>query len=134
MKSVRGVTLIELILIIAIGAVLTVGLVKFGTQMVRQGILARDTVIAYNLARLKMAETEVADFSTLTLGNTALADEASFPAYDIRRTCSNVASVAGPITLRRVDILIDYAGGNFSRPLARVITYRHNLVRFGNGF
>ncbi|HTL70510.1 MAG TPA: prepilin-type N-terminal cleavage/methylation domain-containing protein [Candidatus Eisenbacteria bacterium] len=132
-KSSAGVTLIELILIIAIGAVVTGGAVRFAVELTRQGIRARDAAVAYNLARLKMAEADAADFSTLTTGNAVLPDEASFPGYDIRREISDVATAAGPITLRRVDIVVDYAGGTFASPLARLITYRHNLVRFGDG-
>ena len=127
-------TLVEIILLIAIGAVVTLGLGLFATEMTRQGIRSRDAVVAYNLARLKMAEADMANFSTLALGNTALAGEPSFPGYAARREVSEVASVEGPILLWRVDIVIDYAGGTFAQPLARLVTYRHNLVRFGDGF
>ena len=131
----KGMTLIELIMIIAIGSALVGGVVLFTHQLVRSGTQTRDYLIAMDLGEQKMAEMNNAAFVTLPPGTTNFL-EASFPGFGIRRVITDETSsaVGGfTITLRRIEMLVDYAGGTFANPLVRLITFRHSHTSFGNG-
>ncbi len=125
-------TLIELVLVIAVGSVLVLGLVMFSREQVERGVQARDLVIAANLVELKMAQMNNTAFASIPTGNVTLASEASFPGFQIQRRVSNVTSRGG-FTLRLVDIRVRRVGGSFNQPLARALTYRQSAVTFGDG-
>ena len=136
MKSSRGFTLIELIVAIAVGSFLIAGIVLFTQQQTSDGIRVKDYLAVLHLAKMKLAETNNMAYASLATGSVVLPDEASFPGFDIQRTVSDVATatVGGQtIRLRQYSVNIDYAGGAFTNPLVRLVTYRQSQTTFGDG-
>lgn len=134
-KARDGFTLVELIMIITIGSVLTIGIVKYTAQQVANGTQMRDYLIALNLAQLEMAQMNNTAYSTLPVSNTAtLAQEASFPGFDIQRIVSaETTGSPNGVKYKRIDFKIDYHGGSFTNPLVWLVTYREDHITFGDG-
>lgn len=133
-QSHKGFTLIEFIIMIAVGSFLVSGLVLFTFQQTKNGTQMRDFFVALDLARLKMAEMNNTAYASLPVGTTTLADDPSFPGFDIQRVITLVNTGApNPVTLRQINIKIDYAGGTFSSPLVQLSTYRQSNTTFGDG-
>lgn len=130
----RGLTLIELILVVAVGSILVVGLVLFARSEIENTVRVRDFLIAMNLARLEMAVTENQPSSSLAAGTYDYPSEANFPGFKIRRIITLLTQTTMPDstvnTLWQVDMIADYATGNFSAPLFKLITYRQNHATF----
>src|SRR3989338_312905 len=105
----KGFSLIEFIVMIAVGSFLVSGIVLFTLQQTKNGTQMRDFLVALDLARLKMAEMNNTAYASLPVGTTALADDPSFPGFDIQRAVSLVNTGApNSVTIRRIDIRIDY--------------------------
>ena len=133
-KNNQGFSLIEFIVMIAVGSFLVSGLVLFTRQQAVNGTQMRDFLVALDLARVKMAEMNNTAYASLTVGTTTLADDASFPGFDIQRVITLVNTGApNPVTIRQIDIKIDYAGGTFSNPLIKLSAYRQSNTTFGDG-
>ena len=132
MKKNSGFTLIEFVMIIAIGSFLVAGIVLFTRQQIVNGVNMRDFLIASNLAKLKMAEMNNTTYASLPAGTTTLPAEPSFSGFAVQRVISTIAT-SGTITLRQINVLVDYTGGSFSNPLVQLITYRQSSTTFGDG-
>lgn len=132
MRRQSGFTLIELILTISLGALLVSGWVVYSRAQVANGVATRDYLIAQHLARLKMAEANNIPYASLSLGTVDLSPESNFQGYALRRVVTNVSS-SGSYVLRKVEILADEAGGDYSSPLVRLIAYRQSHTAFGDG-
>ena len=133
-RKSRGMTLIELVIIIGLGAVLTLGIVKFTFQQINTGVKMRDYLTALNLARLKMALANNTDYTTLGAATTTLAQEASFTGFDVQRIVgSEVTGAPYGVKIKKIDIKVDYVGGSFANPLVWLTTYREDHVTFGDG-
>ena len=132
MKKHRGMTLIELILVIAVGAVLVLGIVLFTRQQTINGVQLRDFTIAYNLGRLKMAQMNLTAYASIPVGTFDYPNEPSFPGYKVRRITSTVTETTiagkGLVGVRQIDMRVDRSSGNFSKPLVKLITYRQSHV------
>ncbi len=131
-KTQKGFTLIEFVMMIAISSFLVAGIVLFTRQQMVNGLQMRDFLVASNLARLKMAQMNNTAYSSLPVGTTTLPVEPSFPGFAAQRVISAVAT-SGPSSLRQIKILLDYNGGAFSSPLVQLITYRQSNTTFGDG-
>ena len=130
MKKKQGFTLIEFIVIIAVGSFLVVGIVLFTRQQIINTVKMQDFLIASNLARLKMAVMNNTAYPSV--GTTAPSTEASFPGFIFRQAVTDVAASGGS-SLRQIQIDVDYSGGSFDNPIVRLITYRQSNTTFGDG-
>ncbi len=131
----RGFTLIELIMIIVIGAVLTIGIVKFTHQQIKDSTKMRDYLTALNLARLKMSIVNNTDYASMVAStSTTLPAEASFPGFITQRVVSaETTGAPNGVKYKRIDIKVDYTGGTFTNPIIWLITYRESNITFGDG-
>lgn len=125
-------TLIELVLVIAVGSIAVFGIVMFSREQVERGAQARDLVIAANLAELKMAEMNNLPYASLPVGTVTLPVDPSFPGYQMQRIVTNVAT-SGGVSVRQIDVRVTRTGGSFAQPLARLLTYRQSVTTFGDG-
>lgn len=137
-RGARGFTMVELILTVAIGSVLVSGIVLFTRTQFEQSVRSTDLLTAINLARLRMADLDRQSYASLPASGSTT-DYAADPVIAGFRTRLVVALVEGAGAggnrreLKRLEVLVDYAGGDFTPPLARLITYRQNGTSFGNG-
>ncbi len=130
----RGFTIVELILVVAVGSLLVLGITLFTAQQVSNGSQMRDFLEALDLARLKMAEMNNTTYASLPVGTTTLTGEPSFPGLALQRVVTLVNTGApNPVTLRRIDIKVDHTGGTFANPLIQLTTYRESNTTFGDG-
>ena len=134
MRNCRGMTLIEMILTIALAAVLVTGMVIFTRTEVERMTYARDFIIASNLTRLEMAKMNNTDYSALPPGVVVLPQEPSFPGFMSQRTITQITNPFRNLAaLRQVEIRTVPVTGSFSNPLASLITYRESVTTFGDG-
>ncbi len=136
MKKIRGFTLIEMVLMIAIGSVLIGGIVLFTFQLSRNTMDIKDMMIATYLAKRQVVHIQrwaYDDINNVSPGP----DEAPFTGYWYQRKVSEIASVAAPFGtfgLKKIEVLIARAPGDFDQNiLVRIITYRQRYVEFGDG-
>lgn len=129
-------TLVELITILAVGSILIVGLVLFVRSQVENSVRMRDFQIGVNLARLKMADANNIPPASLAAGTYDYPGEPSFPGFKVQRKIALVTQTTMPggvvDTLWRIDMLVDYVSGDFSKPLVGLITYRQNHATFSS--
>jgi prepilin-type N-terminal cleavage/methylation domain-containing protein len=138
MKNTRGFTMVELILTVAIGSVLVLGIVLFTRTQFEQSIRSSDLLTAMNLARLKMADLDRQTYASIPASGstTNYGADAVIPGFIVRLNVTLVETGGAGVALRQLkqlEILVDYAGGDFVPPLARLITYRQSGTSFGNG-
>ncbi len=134
-----GYTMIEMIMTIAIGSVLVGGLVLFSQQIMLSAVKARNLSISLHLAIVEIERANVMDYSTLVAGTTDLPVTLNHPGFKARRIVSivNIPPPPPPTgggtavsELRRIDIKVDLATGNFSNPLVQLTTYRNSYLLF----
>ena len=130
MKNQSGFTLIESVMMIAIGSFLVSGIVLFTRQQTLNAMTMRDFLMASNLARLKMAQMNNTAYPAV--GTTAPAAEGSFPGFIFQQVVTGVAT-SGLSSVRQVEIRVDKSGGSFTNPLVSLITYRQSDTTFGDG-
>ena len=131
MRKSRGMTLIELVMIIAIGSALVTGIVTFTQQQSVNGTRMRDYLIALNLARIKMAIQNNTAYASLPAAGT-LPAEASLTGF-ISQIRYGTIITSGVYNLKPVFIDTDYVGGSFANPIVTLVTYREDHVTFGDG-
>ena len=127
----RGMTLIELVMIIAVGSALLVGVIKFTQQQILNGSRMRDYLIAANLAKLKMAVQNNTAYASLPAAGT-LPAEASLGGF-ISQIRYGTIITSGVDNLKPVFIDVDYTGGSFANPVVTLVSYREDHVTFGDG-
>lgn len=132
LKNQRGFTLIEFIVVIAVGSFLVAGIVLFSRQQIETVTSLRDMQIALNLAKLKMAEMNNTAYASLPVGTTTLASDSTFPGFMFQRVITSVAT-SGTNSLRQIDINVALTTGSFASPLVKLTTYRESDTTFGDG-
>lgn len=126
----RGFTLVELIITIAIGAVLltSIGLaaqVHFSTL-----VQNRDFLVAYNLGRRQMAIMMNEPYPAV-MTETAQTADPDFPDFIPTQEVTTV-DTSGSDSLRHICVRIRH--GSSSGPiLVEVHAYRSNILSFGDG-
>src|SRR3990167_3690659 len=130
MRKPNGFTLIEFVMIIAVGSFLVAGIVLFTRQQIVNGVKMRDFLIASNLAELKMAQMNNTAYPAT--GTTTPSAEASFPGFIFQQVVTSVATSGGS-SVRQIQMDVDYSGSSFTSPLVRLITYRQSNTPFGDG-
>ena len=131
----RGFTLIELVIMIAIGGILSLGLGKAAGNLIKMELQNRDYLIALNIAKRQMAIMQNAAYPAVA-AEAALTADAAFPNYIPTQTVVSIATSvdAGGTTnsIRQITIRVrlnSLAGA----VLIRLDTYRSNIITFGTG-
>jgi len=129
----RGFTLIEMVMIIAVGSIVVGGMVLFSAQHARQSVQMRDQVVSIYLAQRYMAESNNVAFAALPPATTNFAADAAFGGFRARRIVTALAT-SGTNVLRQVEIQVARtADAAFAAPVARLWTYRQSNVTYGTG-
>jgi hypothetical protein len=126
MKNKRGVTLLELTMMIALGSILIIGISRGAQAQIKNTVDMRNYMIALNLAKKQMAIMNNGAYPAV--GTTAPAADAAFPNFTYSQVVSSVAT-SGVYSIRQIQL--DVLNG--TRVLVRLYTYRSDLITFGNG-
>lgn len=135
--TVRGLTLIELVLTIALAGILAVPTGLLLTEHLREAMSSRDSTFALQLARAEVERLESFNnfFKSpeLNIGSTLMPNYQGYP-YDVTRavTCQVGNCVSAALNsqgVKRIDIVVTQAGS--LQPQARLISYRTKHVSFG---
>ena len=127
----RGVTMMELVIMIAIASVLFTGLTRVIQNQIRNSNLNRNYLIALNLAKIEMAKLNIGAFPAVDGAETALTADAAYPSFIPTRFVTSVA-VSGSNNLRLITVRVRLLSVTGS-VLVRLDTYRTDLVSFGDG-
>ena len=130
MRGRRGFSLIEMTLMIAIGAALFIGIGPMAQNLAQRAVENRDYLIALNLAKWQMAIMMNSSYPAVAAETEQTAD----PAYpDFIPTQEVVdADTSDTYSLREVRIRVRQ--GSSSGPVLVLLhTYRSDIITFGNG-
>lgn len=163
-RDFRGFTMIEMIMLVAIGAFVVGGIVAFTRNVAENTIATKDRLAALDLAQRQM-ETELnAYYGTVYAadGSCGAAPEnhpfnlrvdvdgvddtdTTHGGFLVRRTVTETVTKTPAmedfsqpigtdpldpvcIGLKKIDILVDYAGGTFANPLVKLTAYSENSI------
>ena len=126
----RGITLIELTMMIAIGAIIFTGISKSAQSLMKGALDNRNYLVALNLAKRQMAIMNNAAYPTVAAEASVGAD-AAFPDFIPTQEVVNIVT-NGSDTLNEIRVRVHYqtAAGPV---LILLRTYRSNVITFGNG-
>ena len=130
MTNRRGFTLIEMVLTIALGAVLLTGLGIATQAQMKSAIDNRDFLVALHLAKRQMAIMNLGTYPVVA-AEAALSADANFPHFIPTREVTSV-DTSGGNSIREIRIRIR-KGTSTGPVLVMLITYRSNIVTIGNG-
>ena len=126
----RGYSLIEMTLMIAIGAVLFISIGPAAQNLAERAIENRDYLIALNLAKWQMALLMNSGYPAVTSETAQTADPA-FPDFIPTQEVVDAAT-SGAHSLREVRVRV--RRGSSSGPVLVLLhTYRSDILTFGNG-
>lgn len=127
MKNKRGFSLMELIMMIAVGAVLFIGTSRAVHTQIKKAIELRNYMIALNLARQKMAVMNNA--ACPAVGTTTPAADGSFSGFTFSQVVTSIGTsgTSDICNQVRMDVL------KGTDVIVRLYTYCSNLVSFGDG-
>ena len=126
----RGFTLIEMALMIAIGAALFIGIGPAAQNLAERAIENRNYLIALNLAKWQMAIMMNSSYPAVAAETEQTADPA-FPDFVPTQEVVS-ADTNGAHSLREVRIRVRH--GSSSGPVLVLLhTYRSDVITFGNG-
>ena len=120
-------TLIELVMMIAIGAYLFVGMSRGYATLVQRAIDNRNYSVALELGKIQMAIINNATYASLASGSPA--SDASFPNFTFTQTVSTVVTSA-PYTIKKIQLDVKIGANT----IVSLNTYRSDVITFGNGF
>ncbi len=129
-NDTRGFSLMELTIMIAIGAVLFTGLSRAVQTLMETAIENRNYMIALNLAKWQMAISNNAAYPAVAAEAAQTADTA-FPNFIPTKQVVSVATSGGN-SIRIITIRVRL-GSSTGPVLVRLDTYRSNIITFGNG-
>ena len=131
MNNKRGFTLIELTVMIAIGAILTVGMAVSAETQMKTVVDNRNFLIALNLAKRQMAIMNRSAYPAV-VAETALTADSNFPNFIVTQEVVPVDNDGGSKSIReiRVRVRLDSISGAV---LVILYTYRSDILSFGNG-
>ena len=124
----RGFTLMEMTMMIAIGAVLLSGLSRAVQNEVYQTNELRYKLIATHLANRQMAIMWNTAYPSVGTSSSAQIDATDFPSFMYTQGVADVATNGGN-SLRSIEIIVTLNGKEY----ARLESYWSNVVTFGNG-
>ena len=123
-------SLLELTITIAVGSVLLISITRAAHTQLKNAIVARNYVIALNLAKMQMAMMNNAAYPAVA-AEAALTADVTFPNFIPTQEVVSVA-VSGGDSIREVRIRIR-EGSVTGSVLVLLYTYRSNIITFGNG-
>lgn len=140
--DVRGMTMIEVIMMIAIGSFIVSGIVLFSRQLSMNALEMQNRIMATDTARLDAeavtrsaynsvvsSTTTINGFSVRrTVGTAAMFDQQALDDNDLATGTVDPGWVMVRSRLKQITIEVDEAGGDFSSPLAQILTFKQSLV------
>ncbi len=142
----HGMTFIELIIAIALTAIVGLPIGMVLAELLQGGLRARDVTVAMNLARYELERLDSlraasssgdACVAELSVGSVTLPSYQGYP-YDVIRSITCQTSPASSCTsctnltvngVKRIEITVRRPGA--TQVLATLVTYRAKYVRFG---
>jgi prepilin-type N-terminal cleavage/methylation domain-containing protein len=129
-KNNRGYTLIEMIIVIAVGSILMAGLVSAAQIQFKSTVENRNYLVALNLAMRQMAIANSADYPALSI-ETAQTADSSFPNF-IPTQEVTLIDTSGIHSLELICVRVRL--GSLSGPvLVALNTYRSDILTLGDG-
>ena len=126
----RGFTLIELVMMTAIGGIILTS-VSLATQtQIRTAIDNRNYLVALNLAKQEMAVMNLGTYPAVA-AEAALTADSAFPDFIPTQEVVSVATNGGN-SIREIRIRIR-KGSISGAVLVALYTYRSDILTFGNG-
>ena len=143
-RGVAGMTMIEVILLIAIGSFVVMGIVLFTRQMALNATQTRERLAAMDVARAAMEEVMRMNYAALPSGDT----DFNLNGYRVRRSVNTTAGwsktvrddnrlfgagqvdefIVIPFGVRQIQIFVDEPGGDFTVPLVQIVSFKHSHV------
>ncbi len=129
-RSSSGMTLIELIMLIAIGSIIVGGVVMFVRELTVSQTRMRDRLLALDLAQMQMESLMNSPYDSLADGTVSV-----FYGFKVKQTVTETASVTQTYTapnvtltyaVKKISLTADYESGDFSKPLFQLTTYRQS--------
>ena len=130
MKNKRGFTLMEMAITIAVGAILMTSLGMLAQAQYGAMVENRNYIIAYNLARDRMASLSNLDYPAVS-AETGLTPDSDFPGFIPTQEVTQL-DTSGAHSLRQV-CLRKRLGSVTGPVLVTLYTYRSDLLTFGDG-
>ena len=130
MGNRRGYSLIEIIITIAVAAILFVGLSRAAQNLIKSVIDNRNNTIAFNIAKYQMSVMNNAAYPAVVAETAQTADPA-FPSFIPTQEVVSVA-VSGSYSIRQITVRVRLNSIS-GAVLIRLDTYRTNLATFGDG-
>ena len=142
-RCMAGMTMIEVILLIAIGSFVVSGIVLFTRQMALNATQTRDRLAAMDVARVQMETVMRTAYNLLANADLTVNDfkvrqtvnPVSFGSIELREDNTLLAgNLTQPETLTldlelsEVDILVDTPAGDFTSPILQLRTFRQSHV------
>ena len=130
MKRLRGFTLMEITITIAVAAVLFTGVSSAVQALIGAAVQNRDYLIALNLAKRQMAVMNNSSYPAVA-SETALSADSAFTDFIPTQEVVSVAT-NGSESIREIRVRV--RRGSSSGPvLVLLYTYRSSIVSFGDG-
>lgn len=127
-RLVAGWTLIEIILMIAVGSILAIGATRAMQSQMSAVIQFRNYMVALHLAKRQMAILNNTAYASLT---TASAADATFTSFTVATTVTTPYTSAAPAAnVKKVVVEVSTPEDGI---LVQLNTYRTDVVSFGNG-
>jgi prepilin-type N-terminal cleavage/methylation domain-containing protein len=126
LRGERGFTLMEMVILIAVGSVLLVGLSRAIQSQIQAAVEQRNQLVALNLARHQMAVMMNSAYPGT--GTTTPSSDGAFPDFAFSQVVTNVVT-SGADTVNQIQMDVSANG----RVLVRLYTYRTNTASFGDG-
>jgi prepilin-type N-terminal cleavage/methylation domain-containing protein len=127
MKNQRGFSLLEMVMMIAVGAVLFTGISRASQTQIKSAIDNRNYLVALNLAKWRMAIMN--NLAYPASATTTPTSDTSFPDFTFSQVVSADVATSGVYSIRSIQL--DVLNG--AKVIVRLNTYRTNVATFGNG-
>lgn len=129
--SSRGMTLIETVMMIAVGSIVVGGIVHFTQTLTINENKMRDRLFALDLAQMQMESLMNTPYTSLADGSTDIV----FYGFKVRQTVAldrtltqTQGSVSLTFSVKKITMTADYGSGDFTKPLLQIVTYRQSNV------
>ena len=129
-KDQRGFSLIEMTIMIAIGAVLFTSITRSAMTLSKAITENREYLVALNLAKRQMAISDNSAYPAVA-AEAAQTAHTDFPDFIPTQEVTSIA-VSGSNSIRQITIRIR-RGSATGAVLMRLDTYRSDIITFGNG-
>ena len=130
MKKRAGFTLVEMVMMIAVGGILAMGITRAAQSQIRSAMTNKEFQVALNLAKRQMAIMNNGALPAV-VAETSLGADATFADMFITQQVVSVA-VSGSNNIRQIIVRVR-KGSASGTVLITLYTYRTDLVTFGNG-